>query len=130
MWKTNLVGRIFVLFALIYLSFMFSSCTSSTSDNSIDIKTDSLPDGTQLYMENCAACHGRDGTLRKAGSKDLSEITLNFAEIKQVVELGTAQGMPRFKEILKTQENIEAVTSHVLGFQRIKQPLETQAFEK
>lgn len=91
-----------------------------------NIKTDNeregrnaLPDGAKLYMENCASCHGLDGTLGKAGSKDLSKTTMDFIQLKKVVEVGTSNGMPRFKEILGGDEEIEAVVQYVMGFKRI-----------
>jgi len=97
--------------------FLIISCTNSSTHQTTE-EFVALPDGGLLFIENCAACHGRDGTLRKAGSKDLTEITLDFNEIKHVIEWGTENGMPRFKEILKTTENIDAVSSYVLGLQR------------
>jgi len=81
-------------------------------------RMDVLPDGSQLFVEHCAACHGRDGTLQKAGSKDLTAIQINFDEIKHVIEQGTDKGMPRFKEVLGSSESIDAVASHVLGLQQ------------
>ncbi len=82
-------------------------------------KRDVLPDGAQLYMENCASCHGLDGTLGKAGSKDLSQTTMDFMQLKKVVEAGTSNGMPRFKEILGGDEEVEAVVQYIMGFKRI-----------
>ena len=70
-------------------------------------------------MENCASCHGLDGTLGKAGSKDLSKTTMDFQQLKKVVEVGTSNGMPRFKEILGGEEEVEAVVQYVMGFKRI-----------
>lgn len=80
-----------------------------------------LPDGEELYLENCASCHGLDGTLGKAGSKDLSKTTMRFQEIKKVVEIGTGNGMPRFKEILGGDEEVDAVVEYVMGFKRINE---------
>lgn len=78
-----------------------------------------LPDGAALYIENCASCHGADGTLGKAGSKDLTKLTKDFQQIKKIIEEGTQNGMPRFKEILGGDEEVEAVVQHIIGFKRI-----------
>jgi len=107
--------RTLLLFFL--LSFCVFSCNNSVAEQDEEMSM-ALPDGKKLFIENCAVCHGGDGTLRKAGSKDLTKITLNFDQIKHVIEWGTDTGMPRFKEILSTPENIDAVTLHVLGLQQ------------
>jgi len=76
--------------------------------------------GEELFVKNCAPCHGRDGkahtpVARKLGVKDLSQSKLSEAEIeKQIVEgkrddHGT-QKMPSFKGTLSAEEIKSLVT--------------------
>ncbi len=106
------------LISFLFLSCLIVSCNGTVKQDNGE-KKDVLPDGAALYMENCASCHGLDGTLGKAGSKDLIKSTLDFIQLKKVIEEGTANGMPRFKEILGGDEEVDAVVQHVMGFRRI-----------
>jgi cytochrome c6 len=106
-------------FPIPFALFLLFSCGGNVKNgNKEDIKN-VLPDGNALYIENCASCHGLDGTLGKAGSKDLSKTTLDFQQLKNVIEVGTGNGMPRFKEILGGEEEVDAVVQYVMGFKRI-----------
>lgn len=98
---------------------LLGSCGGGSTETGAQEKRNTLPDGGKLYLENCASCHGLDGTLGKAGSKDLSKTTMDFIQLKKVVETGTSNGMPRFKEILGGDEEVEAVVQYVMGFKRI-----------
>ena len=104
-----------ILFAsLIVLTSCGGSVQSASNKDS-----SGLPDGEQLYLENCASCHGIDGTLGKAGANDLSATMLSDQEMKTIIEVGNSNGMPRFKEILGGDEEIEAVIHYIKGFRRI-----------
>lgn len=94
------------------------SC-GSKEKSSDEKKENVVPDGAELYMENCATCHGLDGTLGKAGSKDLTKTTMQAHELKKIIEGGTSNGMPRFKEILGGDAEVEAVVQYIMGFKRI-----------
>lgn len=106
-------------FSIAFMLFLLSACRGNVKTGSQEEDRNSLPDGNALYMENCASCHGLDGTLGKAGSKDLSKTTMDFQQLKKVVEVGTGNGMPRFKEILGGDAEVEAVVEYVMGFKRI-----------
>lgn len=95
------------------------ACNDNVKTSTEKNERNALPDGNALYLENCASCHGLDGTLGKAGSKDLSTTTLDFLQLKKVVEVGTSNGMPRFKEILGGEEEVDAVVQYIMGFKRI-----------
>lgn len=97
------------------------ACNSKGSKSASESSKVEIPDGAALYTENCATCHGIDGTLGKAGSKDLTKTTLQADELKQVIEFGTSNGMPRFKEILGGDEEVEAVIQYIKGFKRINE---------
>lgn len=109
-----------VVSTAIVFFFFLASCSGKVKTGEQKERA-SLPDGEELYMSNCASCHGLDGTLGKAGSKDLSKTTMQFEELKTVVEVGTSNGMPRFKEILGGNEEVEAVVQYIMGFKRINE---------
>lgn len=98
--------------------FALASCGGSvqTADKN---DPNAVPDGEQLYLENCASCHGIDGTLGKAGANDLSTTKLDDQALKKIIEVGNSNGMPRFKEILGGDEEIDAVIYYIKGFRRI-----------
>lgn len=101
------------IFILILLS--LSACGGNevkSKTNSSNINT--LPDGYELYQENCMACHGRDGKLGLTGANDLSSTALNLSEIKETIKNGTSNGMPQFKEMLVQEGEIDAVAEFVL----------------
>lgn len=110
-----MVLRIFIITVGL---FALTSCGGSvqTADKK---ESGALPDGEQLYLENCASCHGIDGTLGKAGANNLTTTTLSDQELKTIIEVGNSNGMPRFKEILGGDEEIEAVVYYIKGFRRI-----------
>lgn len=83
-------------------------------------KITALPDGEKLFVQNCASCHGCDGTLGMSGAHDLSESTMTFNEVKFTIEKGTDNGMPRFKEILSDEAEMDAVVEHVLTLKKKK----------
>lgn len=103
-----------ILVSLVVLTSCGGSVQTASKKNS-----SALPDGEQLYLENCASCHGIDGTLGKAGANNLSTTKLSDQEIKTIIEVGNSNGMPRFKEILGGDEEIEAVLQYIKGFRRI-----------
>lgn len=49
-----------------FVSFIPSSKEKEAIDNSVE---ELLPDGENLYMNNCAACHQADGSLSSNGRK-------------------------------------------------------------
>lgn len=110
-----MVLRFFILSTIVFSLF---SCSGNVKTGDKE-EEHVLPDGSALYMENCATCHGLDGTLGKAGSKDLTKTTLQVHELKKIVEVGTTNGMPRFKEILGGDEEVDAVVQYIMGFKRI-----------
>jgi ubiquinol-cytochrome c reductase cytochrome c subunit len=79
-------------------------------------------DGQQLYIANCASCHGADGKGRtpagkKLGAHDLTQSKLADAEIEKQIVVGTtdAKGntrMPSFKAVLQPEE-IAALVAYV-----------------
>jgi mono/diheme cytochrome c family protein len=81
----------------------------------------------ELFINNCASCHGKDGkaqtsVARKLGVKDLSQSKLNDAQIEQQIREGrqgdqTAGKMPAFKDRL-TAEEIKTLVTVVKEFRK------------
>jgi cytochrome c553 len=71
-------------------------------------------DPGELFIKNCAACHGKDGkaqtsVARKLGVKDLTLSKLTDAQIEQQIREGkpatqSAAKMPAFKDRLTAEE--------------------------
>jgi len=71
-------------------------------------------DAHELFLKNCAPCHGKDGkaetpAARKLGVKDLSLSKLTDVQIEQQIHEGRQQNqttskMPAFKEKLSDDE--------------------------
>jgi len=90
--------------------------------NSTDIDrkkstSEALPDGEKLFIQNCASCHGCDGTLGMSGAHDLSISTMTFNEMKFVIEKGKGS-MPRFREMLSAEGELDAVVEHTLTLKK------------
>lgn len=71
-----------------------------------------IPDGEKLFQQNCASCHGCDGTLGMSGANDLSESNMTFSEMKFIIEKGKGS-MPRFREMLSGEGEMDAVIEFV-----------------
>lgn len=99
-----------------------SSClllTSCNSESSSSSKTEEEipPSGKELYMENCAVCHGEDGKLGSSGAKDLTLSQLSDSEVLQRIKEGK-NAMPPMKSALETNENVSAVAEYVKGMRK------------
>ncbi len=69
--------------------------------------------GGLVYREQCALCHGGDGSLGMNGAKDLGRSTLTRQEMIRIVTEGRAM-MPPFGGVLRPDQ-IEAAVDHVLS---------------
>lgn len=110
------LSRITIIVGLVVLS----ACGSAEVKEGEHPAESALPDGEQLFVQNCASCHGCDGTLGMSGANDLSESTMTFNEVKFTIEKGTDNGMPRFKEILSNEAELDAVVEFVLTLKKAK----------
>lgn len=103
-----MVLRLVLIFGIISL---LASCSSG----SIDVEKEEafvIPDGEELFIQNCAACHGGDGDLGMSGAIDLTKSAMTDKEMKSVIENGR-NAMPRFKEMLSKEGELDAVVEHV-----------------
>jgi len=81
----------------------------------------------ELYIKNCAYCHGKDGKAQSAiarnlGVKDLSKSVLTDGQITQEIREGKQENqstskMPAFKEKL-TPEEVESLIPVVKEFRK------------
>ena len=91
-------------------------CLASCDNNSPH--TDLKNAGKNLYEQNCVICHGKDGKLKVAAAKDLSESTLSKELVIQAIQKGSPQkGMPPYENRLKPNE-IEEISEYVLKLRK------------
>lgn len=64
--------------------------------------------GHDIFMANCASCHGEDGKLGLSGAKDLSVSVLDLNSKMEIIKNGKSP-MPGYTGIL-TEDQIKAVT--------------------
>lgn len=83
-------------------------------------------DGPELFVKNCAPCHGPKGRpnakmVRLLGVRDLTQSRISAAEIERQILEGRQEGarqiMPAFKESLKEAE-VKALVQHVLSLRK------------
>lgn len=97
-------------------SIFVTACNSKPGASSKTDAGHSLS-GEELYIENCAVCHGEDGKLGASGAKDLTESTLSDNEVLQHINEGK-NGMPPMKSALETKENVSAVAEYIKGMRK------------
>ena len=77
---------------------------------------DALVHGKALFTANCVQCHGEDGQLSVAGSKNLTITQLDEAGIRNSI-LNGKNAMPPYKKVLNEQE-ISALTKYVQSMKK------------
>ena len=96
---------------------LFASCGNEPAGNGEATGTP-VRTGQQLYEQQCALCHGREGGLMMGGAKDLRVSTITREEAIAVVAQGRNNMMP-YKNVMKPDE-INAVVDHVLTLRTAK----------
>ena len=61
------------------------------------------PTGKEIFEKNCAKCHGKDGTKRLLGAKNLQKSVLTTTENYEIIANGKGK-MPSWKEKLSTEQ--------------------------
>ena len=84
----------------VLLSFLLMGCASKDGGSGGDSGGDlncSGENGTLLFGNACAGCHGANGDARPSGSEDLNTVvrTLSDSDLMDILENGTAGGMPQ-----------------------------------
>lgn len=59
--------------------------------------------GKEIFEKNCAKCHGKDGTKRLLGAKNLQKSVLTATENYETIANGKGK-MPSWKEKLSTEQ--------------------------
>lgn len=59
--------------------------------------------GKEIFEKNCAKCHGKDGTKRLLGAKNLQKSVLTTTENYEIIANGKGK-MPSWKEKLSTEQ--------------------------
>ena len=59
--------------------------------------------GKEIFEKNCAKCHGKDGTKRLLGAKNLQKSVLTTTENYEIITNGKGK-MPSWKEKLSTEQ--------------------------
>ena len=67
-------------------------------------------DGSKIYKQKCAICHGTDGKLGLNNSKDLTKSPMTLAERMAIIKSGKGAMTP-FGALLK-EEEIKAVAAY------------------
>jgi cytochrome c6 len=98
-----------IAFALLVTIFFIGSC----SKKSVPSKTTAV-DGSQLFSNNCARCHGATGTEGRA--PNLAQTKLAKPELTNVITHGRNH-MPAFEDKLTAKE-IDAVTDFVASLKK------------
>jgi len=100
-----------IVFALSAI-FIFSCSTKKSEENNQHTGDKKLVNGLELYMTNCALCHGSDGKKGVGGAKDLSVSTLSHEHAVSIITLGSPKGMTPYQDLLSTDE-IDAVATYI-----------------
>ncbi len=88
------------------------SCNSHTTENKNPtpmVAEENL--SKQVYEDNCAVCHGNDGTSQISGAANLQTSNLSIDSIQQQITNGK-NNMPPFKEII-SQTQIKQLSEYV-----------------
>lgn len=107
--RWRMVLRTSIYFVSILL---FTACGSgSPKDDALPSETPEQK-GENLYVLNCASCHGEDGKLGSSGAKNLTVSKLSDQQIEKIIRKGK-NAMPALEAILETDGNIKLVVAHV-----------------
>ncbi|MFP3914575.1 MAG: c-type cytochrome [Actinomycetota bacterium] len=90
---------------------------------SVDPQQGDLGTGADLYLLNCAACHGATGVGGAlVGSRDAPSVLPSSAlEIAEAVRAGPGS-MPAYPEAVLDQHELDSVTRYVLGLDEADTP--------
>ena len=94
-----------VIVGAVTLSVIISSFTF------VPAKETSVASGKEIFVNNCARCHGTDGTKGRWGAKNLKESNLPDAAVLNIIANGK-RIMPSWKLYL-TKEEIQSVKEYV-----------------
>jgi len=100
-----------------WIAVALTSCGGSTTEYKVDDVSEASAGGKELFVNHCAGCHGMDGALGLSGASDLSHSNLKKEEIMEILRKGR-NGMPSLSPILKSEANMDAVTTYTLELRK------------
>lgn len=96
------------------LAFSIVACGApENSTNTNDNRPPELPNGSELYQQNCVICHGAGGDAAINGAKNLKISALTLEERTNRIANGKGLMTP-FKNILSEAE-IKAVAEYTMN---------------
>lgn len=113
-FKKRRKSLVVVAMILLHVSYIMAELARSkpylTSNKVVEVE--GKVDGKSVYISNCVVCHGEDGKKGFNHAADLTKSTLNYEDLKSVVNNGKNDMMP-FKNTLSEQEK-NAVIAYIL----------------
>lgn len=100
---------------LVLVLWLFYSC--SEPSNTAFEQGDKNLKGQELYLLNCASCHGEQGDLGVSGAKNLRTSKLDKIAIEKIIRYGN-NGMPAFKGIITQQKAYDSLVRYVISFRK------------
>ena len=99
-----------LVLGIIAVSFISASCGEkrSVNDNGLANRLE----GTDVYEQRCAVCHGLEGDASMSGAKDLTESTLADTDIQSIIENGK-NGMPPFGFVVESDSTMTELIEFV-----------------
>lgn len=98
---------------LVLVLWLFYSC--SENSNAAFEQGEKNLKGQELYLLNCASCHGEHGDLGVSGAKNLRASKINEITIEKIIRNGK-NGMPAFKGIVTQQKAYDSLVRYVISF--------------
>lgn len=98
---------------LVLVLWLFYSC--SENSNAAFEQGEKNLKGQELYLLNCASCHGERGDLGVSGAKNLRASKLDKITIEKIIRNGK-NGMPAFKGIVTQQKAYDSLVRYVISF--------------
>lgn len=68
--------------------------------------------GQNLYLNQCASCHGNDGKLGNSGAKDLTQSKLSDVAIREILHEGKG-AMPPMLELVAEPIHMDSVIHYI-----------------
>ncbi len=109
--KAMAVISLVLLFMAYGLAEMHKGRVKKGTYHTVPASSNDSLNGAELYMQDCAACHGEKGNAGLSGATDISLSTLDKAQKMELVKQGKGL-MPSFSGRL-TDEQISALTDYV-----------------
>jgi mono/diheme cytochrome c family protein len=97
---------------LVLMLWLCSSC--SENSDATWVREPGGRTGQELYLLNCASCHGEQGDLGVSGAKNLRASVLNPVAIQTIVRNGK-NAMPAFKGIITEQSSYDSLVTYVIS---------------